>query len=113
MIGEGDVRFSVMIAKATPNGAYKTGLYFPNYWEGPFVTSGSVARPKGTSTKVLVRCHEDFDTRHKDFVELYYSFISGRRYIGPAFICFECPFCGWKGALRNHKNWAPKVRRVS
>ena len=54
---------------------------------------GSIARPKGTSTKVLVRCHKDFDTCHEDYVELYYSFISGRRYIGPAFICFEGPFC--------------------
>ena len=26
---------------------------------------------------------KDFDTRHGDFVELYYSFISGRRYTGP------------------------------
>ena len=38
--------------KATPKGAYKTGLYFPNYWEGPIATSGSVARPKGTSSAV-------------------------------------------------------------
>ena len=74
---------------------------------------GSVARPKGTSTKAPVRCHEDFDTRHEDFVELYYPFISGRRYIDPAFIYFEGPFCSWKGTLRMYINWAQKVRRVS
>ena len=47
---------------ATLNGASKANLNFPNYWEGSFATSfkmGSVARPKGTNTKVLVRCHED------------------------------------------------------
>ena len=95
--------------KATPNGAWKTGLYFPNYSDGPLVTSLKIdcgARPKGASTKALVRCHEDFDTCHEDFVELYFSFISrsGRRYIGPAFIYFEGLFCSWKGMLRVHKN---------
>ena len=60
-----------------------------------------------------MRCHncKDFDTRHVDFVELYCSFISGRRYIGPAFIYFEGPFCSWKGMLRIYKNRAQKVRR--
>ena len=57
-----------------------------------------------------MRCHKDFDTRHVDFVELYYSFISGRRYAGPAFIYFEGRFFSWKRALRIYKNWAQKVR---
>ena len=62
-----------------------------------------------------MRCHKGFDTRHGDFVELHYSFISGRRYIAigpvlPLSIYFEGPFCSWKGELRIYKNWAQKVR---
>ena len=52
-------------------------------------------------------------SRHEDFAELYYSFISGRRYIGPAFIYFKGPFCSWKGTLQIYKNRAQKVRRAS
>ena len=100
-------------AKATADGTYKASLNFPNYREGPFVTFESAARPKGTSTKALVRCHGDFDTRHGGCVELSYSFISRRQYTGPAFVYFEGPFYSCKGALRSYKNWAQKVQRVS
>ena len=63
----------------------------------------SAARPKGTSTKALVQCHEDSDTRHghEGFVELY--ILSYRDVDTSALLLFTSKalfVASWKGALR-------------